>query len=534
MWRPTRRRFLVFFIVTLSLVAAPLRARAEVPAKHLSIMFNGAAGKVGGSCFLLDADGEKVLLDCGLAFDAESDAGGASDSEPLFAFEPKTITAVVLSHIHLDHAGALPLLVKQGFHGRIHATRVTRELAAIALQGCYRYGDFGMETFYVSTRSQGKKTATVHVRPDCESGSKIRQRKEFQGHRTALEANGQHVCRRCMELELDEVMRLFDEHPYHVPFVVGSRFTATLQPTGHIPGSAMTTIVLQRSNGTFRVIWSGDYGGGTHPFLPQPETVKEGQVMLVESTYGGNTDPEKDPVPELLSVVSGALAQGRRVLVPAFTLDRSQRVLAALAQGRRVGTVPDVPVYLTSRTIEEYTLAYQRFSRDRATYGESFNVGFFSDPFRGLTWKMFHGKTAPSGPSVVVASSADGKYGACAELLPAYVADPKAVVVKVGWSDPSSPMGRLWAAQQRGASTVELSPSHTVALRASLSSVSLSAHGHASSVAKVALGCRGLRTLFLVHGEPDGLASFAAYLGTLLPREVQIRVPHKAEQVQLF
>ena len=524
---------LFLLVVALDLSGAARTAWGQERVRHLSLTFHGAAGKVGGSCFLLDADGEKVLLDCGLAFDEEGDDGGVKGDTTSFPFDPKSISAVVVSHIHLDHAGALPLLVKRGFRGRIHATRVTRQLAAIALQSCYRYGDFGVEPFYTSA-SSGRRSSAVHSRDDCDAGARMKARTTFQAHRSALAAQHQHMCRTCLRLELDDVMRLFVEHPYHVSFSITSHLTAVLQPTGHLPGSAMTTVIMQRASGKYRVIWSGDYGGGTHPFLPAPETVGEGQVLLVESTYGGNTDPERDPAPAFIAAVASALKQGRRVLVPAFTLDRSQRVLAALARGRREGGLPEVPVYITSRTIDAFTRAYQGFSRDRATYGESFNAAFFDDPFRGLSWRMLRSKSIPQGPSVVVASSADGRYGACAALLEPYVTDPRAAIIKVGWASPSSPMGRLYAASQKGAREVELTSTQRVSLQASLAAVSLSGHGHASTVARLATGCRGLQRLFLVHGEPDGLARFAAYLRTLLPRSVQVRIPAMGERVELF
>ena len=540
-WETPRRnrpcRNTLILLVLACLVTAG-EAAAQAPTKSLSLTVHGAAQQVGGSCFLLDADGEQVLLDCGLTYDADDDGGKEGPKravEPGFPFRPAGISALVLSHIHMDHAGRIPLLMKQGFKGPVHATRVTRDLARIMMVSCFLYGDFGTERFYTST---SKRAKTVHSRADCTSGSRIKKRQGLTARRPDLEKQGRRYCRTCARLEADDVVARFVIHRFHEEFAVTPRMRVRFQSTGHLPGSAMTVVRTQTRSGAYRVAWSGDYGGGDHPFLETPELLEEAQVLLVESTYGDKPQPTVSPTRAFVSVVGAAVRRGDRVLIPSFVLDRTQKVLAALGEGMQSGGIPRVPVIVTSPTTDQVTQAYLTFSQDRATFGEAFCKAFFSSPFHGLSSerKTLRSYARIPSPSVVVASSADGRFGATRDLLPHYAADSKATVVTVGWSPDTSPVGRLKAASLGKKGTVILDPAAgtAVPLRAHVQTASLSSHGSASVLARLAARCRGLRTLFLVHGEPHGLATFSAYLRKQVKPGVRIQIPTKGTRFKLF
>jgi metallo-beta-lactamase family protein len=259
----------------------------------------------------VDAYGQTLLLDCGLF------QGRRAESQlrnRTFPFRPRDIDAVLLSHAHIDHCGNLPNLVRQGFRGPIYCTPATRALAAIML------GD----------------AAKIH-----EEDAAYLNRKRPKGE-PPIEPiyDGRDVYRTLLQLE---------SIAYQKPTKVGNDLEATYVDAGHLLGSAMIQLRLQAANGERRLTFTGDIGRPGLPILRDPSPVPEGDVIISESTYGGHFHEPVDETAELLGeVVRRTAGRAGKLIIPAFSVGRTQTIVYFLHQLIRAGRLPDLPIYVDS------------------------------------------------------------------------------------------------------------------------------------------------------------------------------------------
>ncbi|SHI15456.1 MBL fold metallo-hydrolase RNA specificity domain-containing protein [Ferrimonas marina] len=289
----------------------------------LTLTSYGAAREVTGSRHLLDYQGRRILLDCGLHQGRDQAKRLKRDS---FGFRPAQLDAVVLSHAHLDHSGALPRLIKRGFRGPIYCTGATLNLLAVML----------------------KDACDLYLR-ELERDNKVRQRK---GQRTQPPLYG-------ME-EVLAVLEACKVLPFNQWQALLPGVELRLLDAGHILGAAMVQLHFDTPEGPYRLLYSGDLGNSDSPLMRDPAPPPEVDLVLMESTYGNrNHRSYQDTLTELSEVL--AQAQGGVVLVPAFAVGRTQELLFQLGVMYHQGLLDGWHVVLDSPMAIEVTRIYDQW-----------------------------------------------------------------------------------------------------------------------------------------------------------------------------
>jgi metallo-beta-lactamase family protein len=250
----------------------------------------GAAREVTGSCHLIETGGRRVLLDCGLF---QGGHGAYARNADGFPFDPASIDAVILSHAHIDHSGRLPLLVKQGFRGRIVAQRATRDLCRIMLK----------DSAFIQERSaawQNRKRRRKHLDP---------------------------VEPLYTQDDVTAAMRRFRAVDFDAPLRPVKGLSVTLHPAGHILGASV--VALTDADGR-RLIFSGDLGASGSDLMPPPWRPDRCDLLMTESTYGDRLHRSREETwAEVGDILSGANAERGNVLIPSFAVGRTQQILLA-------------------------------------------------------------------------------------------------------------------------------------------------------------------------------------------------------------
>src|SRR5437773_1378918 len=280
----------------------------------MKLAFHGAARTVTGSRHLLEFDGRKVLLDCGMVQGRREES---FDRNRVFGFDPKSISSVILSHAHIDHSGALPTLVKAGFSGPIYATPATADLADVMLQDSAHIQENDAQ--FVSDR-EGRKIEPLYTVDDAKAAAK-----------------------------------LLKPVPYHQAFEIGDGASVSFHDAGHMLGSSLVRIETR----TRKVLFSGDLGRDSLPILKTPELLSGADAIIVESTYGNRVHPpEGDEEKQLASIINRVAGRKGKILIPAFAVGRTQHLTYRLK--RLEGKIPPIPVFVDSPLAANVTDIYRR------------------------------------------------------------------------------------------------------------------------------------------------------------------------------
>jgi len=281
----------------------------------MKIKFCGAARTVTGSQHLLEINGKKLLLDCGLYQGKREEA---YDINRDFLFDVNELDAVVLSHAHIDHSGNLPSLVAKGFKGDIYSTTATRDLCAIMLQ----------DSAHIQTR-------------DIEYVNKKRKRNNQKLFKPLYDFDNVH-----------DTMRLFKTFPYRKKFYLDAfdgKVAVTYFDAGHILGSAQVMLEIAENGKKFNFAFSGDVGRPNLPILMDPEYMGNPDYIISESTYGGRVhDKAADMDGQLKTVILEAIKRGGKIIVPAFSVGRTQEIVYALSKLFSSGAIPQFPIFVDS------------------------------------------------------------------------------------------------------------------------------------------------------------------------------------------
>ena len=272
----------------------------------MKIKFLGATETVTGSKYLLEENRRRTLVDCGL-FQGIKDLR-LRNREP-FAVPPSSIDSLVLTHAHLDHSGYIPALVRDGFKGRIHCTKATRELCEILLQ----------DSGYLQ-----------------EEEARYAQKRGYSKHHPAIPLYTAEDAKNSLSS--------FTSHDFGKEISLGAGVTAQFSKAGHILGASS---VLLRSEKT-SVLFSGDLGRTNDPILCDPAPPPAADYVVIESTYGDRRHPKESPRDRLAGIIRDTVSVGGVVLIPAFAVGRAQLLLYYLYELKKDGLIPDIPVYLNS------------------------------------------------------------------------------------------------------------------------------------------------------------------------------------------
>ncbi len=461
-----------------------------------SIRFLGAAGTVTGSRFLVEAGGRRVLVDAGL-FQGLKELR-LRNWDP-FPVPPATLDAVVLTHAHIDHSGALPLLVRQGFRGEVLCTPATADLARIMLPD--------------SARLQ-------------EEEARFANRKGYSRHAPAA---------RPLYDPADAAAALERLRPlrYGKAREVVPGFTVAFSRAGHILGSASALLTVVGSSGEpLRVLFSGDLGRFDAPILPDPEPPPACDVLVVESTYGDRSHPPEGAEAALEKEVRGAVARGGVILIPAFAIGRTQEVLFLLRRLEQAKRIPSIPVYVDSPMATDATPVYRSHREDHDLEMDALldrGVEPLSPASLTFTRTTDQSKALNRvrGPCIILSASGMATGGRVLHHLELRLPDPSTTVLLVGFQAAGTRGRRL----QDGEPTVRMH-GRDVPVRARVVSLpGFSAHGDREEVDRWLDGApRPPRLTLCVHGEP---AALAAQADRIAARGWTVRVPAYLESVEI-
>lgn len=439
------------------------------------LSFLGAAGTVTGSRFLVETDGARVLVDCGL-FQGLRELRQRNWAP--FPVDPATIDAVVLTHAHVDHCGYLPALVRDGFSGSIVCTPSTAELAGIVLPD--------------SAHLQEEEAAYANE-------------KGFSKHRPALP----------LYTRDDAVAALDRLRPlgYAKPTEVAPGVHAELVSAGHIVGSASVLLTLD-GQPPLRMFFSGDVGRPVHPILLPPATPPPADVFVVESTYGDRThEPEEEALERMAEAIVRTAHQGGTVVIPSFAVDRTEVLLIALGRLVGEGKVPRLPVYADSPMALAVLDVYRRAVAEHAP--DVRLVGDGSDPF-DAAGELHELRTPEESrslnelgfPSIIISASGMATGGRVLHHLARCLPDPRCTVVLPGYQADGT-RGRQLA---DGARSVKMLGRY-VSVRAHIVELgAFSVHADADELVAWLRPVPPPATCYVVHGEPSAAAGLSGRL----------------------
>jgi metallo-beta-lactamase family protein len=290
----------------------------------MRITFLGAAGEVTGSQHLVEAGDVRLLLDCGLF---QGPRALARQKNEVFRCRPKELDAVILSHAHIDHCGNLPRLYAQGFRGPVFTTDATADVAELMLLDSAR------------VQVEDAKYLARKLKPEHPPVEPLYTEDDVRGL-----------------LRLMQPLEFFQWHD------VGNDVEIRFVPAGHILGSAITELKVREGGNVRRIVFTGDLGRRAMPLLVDPAPVEGADLLITECTYGDKVHPPpEDTATELLRIVQAAVAKGGKVVVPAFSLGRTQQIVYYLNQLFHASKLPRVPIFVDSPLATKLTRIFQRY-----------------------------------------------------------------------------------------------------------------------------------------------------------------------------
>jgi metallo-beta-lactamase family protein len=422
----------------------------------LKLSFLGGAGTVTGSKYLIEHDGRRVLVDCGLfqGFKALRLKNWAP-----FPIEPGSIEEVILTHAHIDHSGYLPLLVKLGFAGPILCSRATADLCGILLP------DAG----YLQ-----------------EKDAEFANRHGFSKHKPALPLYTQQ--------DAENVLHHFKPVPFEAACTLSSGANVRFRRAGHILGAA---IVQFEWSGT-TVVFSGDLGRYDDPIMVDPASISQADYLVVESTYGDRRHDKADPTEALGKIVDTTIGRGGTVVMPAFAVGRVQSLLFYFERLKSLGRLPHVPIFLDSpMAVDASEIMCRNAGDQRLPEAMCRRACAVAHYVRSV--EESKALTANPMPKVIISASGMATGGRVLHHLKAYAPDPKSTILFAGFQAG----GTRGAAMLAGAESIKMHGAY-VPVRAEVRNLDmLSAHADADEIMRWLRGfSKPPRMTFITHGEP--------------------------------
>ncbi|HXU88254.1 MAG TPA: MBL fold metallo-hydrolase [Methylomirabilota bacterium] len=443
-----------------------------------TLEFLGAVGTVTGSKFLLEVAGHRTLLDCGLYQGAKELRLRNWEQLPVAA---ASIDDVVLTHAHIDHAGYLPRLCLDGFHGAVHATHGTGDLLPIMLADAGHLQEEEAEYHNLLGTSKHHPALPLYTASD--------------GVRAAAATT---------------------RHGYHERFELSAELGVEFAPAGHIVGAATVAFDVPAAGRRRRLVCSGDVGRYGVPIMPDPTPIGAADYIMIESTYG---DREHDATPvgdQLARVVTRTAAREGAIVIPAFAVGRTQEIMYHLERLEQTGRIPKIPCYIDSpmaiRATEVYRAHRHEFDADtQALESRRFRIATSASESRGIH--------AVPGPVIIIAGSGMATGGRVLHHLRARLADPRTTVLLVGYQA----LGTRGRALADGVSSVRIF-GQDVAVRAEVVTIhGLSAHADRRELLRWLRTARQApRGVFVVHGEPGPASALADTIGRELGWPVSV------------
>ncbi len=460
----------------------------------MRVTFWGAARTVTGSKHLLTGRSGALLLECGLFQGRRAESEARNRALP---FEASAIDAMILSHAHIDHAGAIPHLCRCGYRGPIHATRATADLCGAMLLDAAHIQIKDAE--FVNRHAHGRSRAPVEplYTPD----------------------------------DVEAALRQFVPHDYDAPFEPLDGIQASFHEAGHIPGAASVEIRWKENGRSCSLVFSGDLGRPHRPILRDPAPLPRADYLITEGTYGGKRHPDEASLRDALErVVRDALERKGRIVIPAFAVGRTQEVIYALDKLFLAGRVPEVPIFVDSPLAADVQEIVRRHSE---VFDEETMAGIRrgEDPL-GLRRVTLVRETAESmklndkaGTFITISASGMCEGGRVLHHLKHTVEDPKNTIVIVGYQAESTLGRRL--VERREEVRIFGEP---YALRARVEVLNgFSAHADHDALVSQANSCGAAKGCAIVHADLER----AEALRSALPTSMKTRIPSEGDSWEL-
>ncbi len=425
-------------------------------AENLKLTFYGGVGSVTGANFLLEDKNTKILVDCGLE---QGTAEASLKNRKPFSYDPKTINYLFITHAHMDHIGLIPKLTREGFRGKIYSTVETRELARIMLSDALKLQD---DNLY------------------------------------SLE-------------DVNKALELWMTVKYDEEFKINNEFSVTPKDAGHILGSAMYKFKYGGKN----IYFTGDSGNSPSPLLKDTEKITDADYLVIDSVYGDrNHEPKEERDERFKEIVLSTIQGGGTLLIPAFSIERTQVILYELNNLVEKNEIPKVPVFLDSPLAQKVTAVYMKETQDFNSAVQS-QIKSGDDIFQFPKLHVVHNYQESNeiikiaGPKIIIAGSGMSEGGRVVGHEVNFLPDPKSTLLLMGYQA----IGTLGRRIQDKPKEVEINGS-VVPIRARIEMISgYSSHKDSDHLVEmVSDTVKTIKQVFVVMGEPKASAFLAQRL----------------------
>lgn len=448
----------------------------------LTIRFLGATGTVTGSQYLLEANGTRVLIDCGIYQGRDL----VERNWRPFALTPAKVDAAILTHAHLDHCGLFPKLVKEGFKGPIYATSASSEIAKIVM---------------------------------LDSAHMQEEDAKFKAKRHAKEGrSGPHPVQPLYTTEdAEAVLPLFRGVPYRERVKIIEGIEAVFFDAGHILGSAMVQVIVTQQGERRTLLFSGDIGRKNQAILRDPATFEHADYVVMESTYGDRVHPDEDDIETLLAdAVNTTVRKGGNLVIPSFAVERSQEILYHLNNLQREKRIPHTMVFLDSPMAVAVTTVFRDHAEMFDSETRKLTLANHS-PFDMSGLKLVRTRESSKsinsirGSAIIIAGSGMCTGGRIKHHLAQNIHRPESTILFVGYQ----------AAGTLGRRILDSTPADNVRIFGRIFPVRADVRrihgfsGHADRdemVEWVSHLVDSPKKVFITHGEPDVASCFRTYL----------------------
>lgn len=465
----------------------------------MQVQFCGATRTTTGSMFLLEVNQQRILLECGLYQGRRSES---NDRNKNFPFDPAEIDVAVLSHTHIDHCGNFPNLVKQGFAGNIFCTHATRDLAGIMLEDSAHIQE--CDAKYISKKRAKRGEEPVEPLYTIEdAASAIKQ---------------------LVSLNYDR------------PMLIAEGVKLTFRDAGHILGSAQVILDIREEDGKeFRYLFTGDIGRGGHAILRDPQMVEDVDVLHIESTYGNRLHGDRDnSIVEIAKGIIETAHRGGKIIIPAFSVGRTQLVVYTLHQLAESGDLPNVPIFVDSPLSVNATEVFR-------LHQECFNESIYQflrekeNPF-GMENLQYIRHVSRSkllnqidGPAIIISSSGMCEGGRIRHHLKNNLENPNNLILFVGYCAQHTLGSRI----ANGDSPVNIFGKPYEVKAKVESHDAFSGHADRDELIEHVEACTGkIKDIYVVHGEEKSALAFGESLGKLKP-SARVTVPVRNEKLSV-
>ncbi len=472
----------------------------------MKLTFWGAARKVTGSMFLLELEDEyKILIDCGLDISREPEEK-PEGQWGIFPFEPSQINLLILTHAHIDHSGFIPNLIREGFEGKIICTAPTISLTQLLLEDS-------------ASLNQRKLKRIQHDKRNGYNKSKVDVETLY------------------MPNHVNKSMEYFYSLEFNTRSKIKKGAYLTLIPTGHLLGAANVILEIEENGKTKKICFSGDIGRKNYPLLSDPQQIPEVDYLICESTYGNRRHRHKGkPEDMLIDIIKEVcVGYGGRLIIPAFSVGRTQALLYVLNKLCQAGVMPPVKIFADSPLALNSTQVYQKYKNYMNEEAQEFvkkNQYLFD--FENLIYlennKESKAVSKYPEPCIIISSSGMIQGGRIEQHVRANIQNPKATILMIGYAAE----GTMGYDLLNGKKTIQDKKKRDITITAKIANIDIfSGHADVDDLMDFvkSQSTQSLKKIFLVHGEYESMLEFKETLGKEGYDKVEI--PKKGDSFEL-